>query len=123
MSRPNREWVFADVWVLASIGHSYRCTLADLIGAGDMINHAILLEVELDAALGKLTGAGLVRVFDDWTFELTDEGSALWGGGSLDLWAHLKTVQDQLSAFEPGATAVKVPAAVFAAAVEEYQSR
>jgi hypothetical protein len=123
MSTPSREWVFADVWVLASIGHSHRCSLADLLGAGDMINHAILLSDELDSALGKLTGAGLVRVYDDWTFELTDDGLTLWADGSRDLRAHLKSVQEQLVDFEPGAGVVKVPRAIFRAAVEEYQSR
>ena len=119
-----RPWDFADAWVLAAIGGYRRpCTLADLIAAADMINHAILLETELEDALGRLTGAGLVRVFEDWTFEVTDDGATVTSSETRDLQAHLRMLQARLDDFEPGTTRVKLSRGLMAAAVEEYQSR
>ncbi|RZI84999.1 MAG: hypothetical protein EOO67_16265 [Microbacterium sp.] len=118
------EWEFVDVWVFAAIGGYGRpCTLVEMISSADMINHAILLEDELTSALGKLAGAGLLRVFEDWTFELTDDGTTVWTSEVRDLTAHLKTVQARFDDFEPGTTVVKLPRGLMAAAVEEYRSR
>jgi hypothetical protein len=121
---PRSEWEFTDVWLLAAIG-SYRrpCSLSEVIAAADRIRHAILLEGELEGALGKLTGAGLVRVFEGWTLELTDDGQSVWTGNEQDLADHLKALLEQLSALEPGTTVVKVPRGLFDQAVEEYRSR
>lgn len=75
-------WSFADAWIYGAIAvNGRRCTLASVISAADWINHAIPLDHEVQDALGKLTGAGLVRVYDDWTFELTDDGTSFWPGG------------------------------------------
>lgn len=118
------EWVFADVWVFAAIGGYGRpCTLVELISAADAINHAILLDDELESALGKLAGAGLLRAFEDWTFELTDDGVTVWSDLGRDLWAHLKSVQARLTDFEPGRTVVKLPRGLMEAALDEYRSR
>lgn len=118
------DWDFTDVWVLAAVG-SYRrpCALADLVAAGDWINHAILLPDEVEGALGKLTGAGLVRVFEDWTCELTEDGLTLWAGRTNDLQAQLKAVQEQLGDFEPGRGEVRLPRALWEKAVADYQER
>ena len=103
-------WVFADTWVLAAIGVYQRpCTLLEVIGAADWINHAVLLEDEVESALGKLAGAGLVRVYEEWTFDLTDEGASLWSEGAGDLQGRLEVIDAQLSAFEPGTSLVKLP--------------
>lgn len=123
MSGSTGAWVFADVWVLAAIGGYGRpCTLVELVAAADRINDALVSDDELEAALGKLTGAGLVRVFEGWTFELTDDGTVVWSGTGGDLAAHLTVVQAQLSNFEPGRTVVKLPRGALDAAVEQYRS-
>lgn len=120
----NRTWDFADAWVLAAIGGYRRpCTLADLVAAADRINHAILLETELEDALGKLAGAGLVRVFEDWTFEVTDDGATVTSSETRDLQEHLRVLAARLADFEPGTTRVKLARGLMAAAVEEYRSR
>lgn len=118
------DWEFADVWVFASIGGYGRpCTLVELISAADRINHVVPLDHELESALGKLTGAGLVRVFEDWSFELTDEGTTVWSSEGRDLPAHLRSVQARFDDFEPGRTLVRLPRGLMDAAVEEYRGR
>ncbi len=89
-------WEPADGWVLASIGVYQRpCTLLELVAAGDWMNHAILTEDELDGALSRLVGSGLVRIFEEWTFELTDEGASLFS-------AEVRSIQTQLDLIEDG---------------------
>jgi hypothetical protein len=124
-SIPDRAWVFADAWVLAAIGGYDRpCSLPEVIAAADWINHAILLAGEVETALSRLTGAGLVRVLDDWTFELTDDGTEVWSeGAGHDLLGRVMALEAQLSAFEPGATTVRLPPGAMERAVEDYLSR
>jgi hypothetical protein len=118
----NAAWTFADTWLLAAIGVYQRpCTLLEVIGAADWINHAVLLEDEVESALGKLAGAGLVRVYEEWTFELTDEGASLWSEGARDLQGQLELIDAQLSAFEPGRATVKLPRGVMGQALEDYR--
>ena len=125
MADPDPAWVFADAWVLAAIGGYARpCSLREVIGAADWINHAILLASEVEPALGKLAHAGLVRVLDDWTFELTDEGLEVWSEGTgHDLLGRVVALQEQLSAFEPGTARIRLPQGAMERAVEEYLSR
>jgi len=116
-------WVFADTWVLAAIGVYQRpCTLLEVIGAADWINHAVLLEDEVESALGRLTGAGLVRIYEEWTFELTDEGASLWSAGAQDLQGQLQLIEAQLAAFEPGRGVVKLPRGVMEQTLADYRS-
>ena len=112
-------WTFADAWVLAAIGiYGRPCTLVELIAAGEAINHAVLLEAEVEAALGKLAGSGLVRVYEEWTFELTDDGTSLWSGDGRDLQGHLRRVEEQLAAIEPVTTVLNFPEGVFDQALQ-----
>ena len=109
--------------MLAAIGVYQRpCTLVEMIGAADWVNHAVLLEDEVESALGKLTGAGLVRIYEEWTFELTDEGASLWSEGARDLQSQLEPIEAQLSAFEPGRGSVKLPRGVMEQALSDYRS-
>jgi hypothetical protein len=115
-------WVFADTWVLASIGvYERRCTLVELIAAGDWMNHAILEADELEAALGKLAGSGLVRVFDDWTFELTDEGTSLFAAEHRSIQTQLDLIEADLATRTPVPAPVRLPKGAVAEAVGEYQ--
>ncbi len=114
-------WDFADSWLFAAIAlRRRRCTLVEVVSAADMVNHAIPTGAEIETALGRLTGAGLVRVYDDWTFEATDEGEALWPGGRGDLTAQLEEVAAQLAELEPGRTVVRLPRGARDAAVATY---
>ena len=121
MDEATSGWVFADSWVFAAIAtNGRRCSLADVVGAADMINHAIVLDEELETALGKLAGAGFVRVFDDWTFEVTDEGASLWSSGGRDLTAHLNAIAARLSTVDPGEMRVQIPRGALESAIEDY---
>lgn len=115
-------WDSIDAWVLAAIGvHRRRCTLVELIASADWINHAVLLEGEVNSALGKLVGSGLVRVFDDWTFELTDDGSSLWPDGARDPVDQLRFAEEGLSDIAPSSAPVKLPDGAMDDALEQYR--
>ncbi|WP_155992837.1 hypothetical protein [Nocardioides sp. URHA0020] len=117
------SWEFADAWVFAAIAvYGRPCSLLEMIGAGDWINHAVLLEDEVEPALGKLTGAGLVRIYEGWTFELTDEGASLWSDGVRDLQAHMQQVQDRLAVIEPGTSTVRLAPGVMGQALTAYRT-
>ncbi|MCZ4497569.1 MAG: hypothetical protein JWQ74_122 [Marmoricola sp.] len=117
-------WEFADAWVLGSIGvYGRPCTLVELIAAADWMNHAMLLKAEVESALGKLAGAGLARVMEDWTFDLTDEGAELWSQPATDVLARLQLVEEQLSAFDPQSRSVQLPREAMETALAEYRDR
>lgn len=121
MAGASGDWVFADGWVFAAIAlNGRRCSLHDVVGAADLINHAIVLDHEVEVALGKLTGAGLVRIFDDWTFELTDEGESKWPDIGRDLQTRLEAVVVSLAAVEPGQTRVVLPPGALDQAIRAY---
>lgn len=117
------EWEFADAWVFAAIAvYDRPCSLVEVIGAADWMNHAVLLEDEVESALGKLTGSGLVRVYEGWTFELTDDGSSVWSGGVRDLQAHLGQIEERLAVIEPGRATVQLPRGVMDQALADYRT-
>lgn len=121
MRAASSEWAFTDAWVLAAIGVYERpCTLAELIAAGKAINHAVLGEAEVEAALGKLAGSGLIRVYEEWTFELTDDGTSLWSIEGRDLQEQLRFVEEQLAAIEPVTAMLTLPEGLFDQAQQAY---
>jgi hypothetical protein len=75
------DWEFADAWVLTAVAVSQRaCSLTELIEAAGMLNHALLLDAEVDSALRKLLGSELLNVTADLRFDLTPQGMALAEG-------------------------------------------
>ena len=121
MSAPT-GWVFADTWVLAAIGvYQRRCSLLEVVAAGDWMNHAVLEQQEVDEALTKLVGAGLVRIFDDWTFELTDDGASLFSADVRSIQTQLEIIGTALAGLEPVRAKVTVPKAVMAQALDDYR--
>lgn len=114
-------WTFPDVWVFAAIGtHRRRCSLVEVIAAAGWINHAVLLEGEVASALKKLVGSGLVWIFDDWTFELTDEGAGLLEDSGHSLAEQLRLIDAQLRLIEPKLAPVKLPEGAMDRAVAQY---
>jgi hypothetical protein len=81
---PEATWTWVDAWLLAATADSRRgCSLSELIGAADAINHAIPTRDELAASLGSLRAAGLVEQTEG-RFRTTTHGKALkehWRGG------------------------------------------
>lgn len=122
MPEPSLTWDLTDAWVFAAIAvHHRRASLAQVVAAADWVNDSIVTGSELGTALGKLVGADLVRVYDDWTFELTDDGESLWTGPGRDLQRELAKVVADLSVVEPGRATVTLAPGVLDAAVKEYQ--
>lgn len=122
MNEPPAGWSPADAWVFAAIAvYGRPCSLLELVASGDLIGHAILAEDELEAAFGRLTGAGLVRVYEAWTFELTEDGTSLWSGADRDLAGLLHVIAEQLADFEPGRSSVRLPRGALDQAVQEYR--
>jgi len=116
-------WESTDGLVIAAVGgHGRPCSLVEVIAATDRINHLIPSEDQLEGALGRLAGAGLLRVFEGWTFELTDDGMMVWSDLDGDLAARLKEVERHLTNFQPGTGSVELPRDAMKNAVEEYQS-
>lgn len=77
----SRGWQWADAWVLAAIPDPPGGSLSTVIGAADVINHAIPTRSELSRGIGALVAAGLVEVDGD-LFRTTVAGWALkehWG--------------------------------------------
>jgi hypothetical protein len=114
-------WQPADAWVLASIGVFQRpCSLTEVVAAGDWMNHAVLTEPEVEGALTRLVGSGLVRVYEDWTLELTDEGASLFSAEVRSIQTQLDLIEDGLAGREPELAKVRLPAGAFASAVAAY---
>ena len=69
----------SDAWFLAaaqSAGHR-RASLADIIGQGDYINHAIFTVKEIEHAVRRLVPGGLLGVEAPDAFRVTSAGQAL----------------------------------------------
>ena len=115
-------WNPADAWVLASIGVYQRpCSLLEVLAAGDWMNHAVLEEQEVDEALSKLVGAGMVRIYDDWTFELTDDGTGVFSADVRSIQTQLDIIETALSALEPVRAEVTLPRDAMAQALADYR--
>ncbi len=71
-------WTRSDAWFAAAVAScGGRASLKEVIGAGDAINHAIFMRSEIEQAVRRLAGAGLLEAQPGPTFELTQEGAAL----------------------------------------------
>jgi hypothetical protein len=78
------------------------------------------LEGEVASSLKKLVGSGLVWIFDDWTFEVTDEGAGLLEDIGHSVAERLRLLDAQLRLIEPKLAPVKLPAGAMDRAVGQY---
>jgi hypothetical protein len=72
-------WHWSDAWFLAALARTDQgqgASLADMMAAADMINHATLIEDEVRHAVRCLGGTGLVEVVGE-RFRLTGKGAQL----------------------------------------------
>ena len=75
------QWSNSDVWVAGAIAWANARDEVDLsrvIGAVDCLNKVLITRAELEQAIRRLCGAGLLTVEGD-TFRLTAAGEALVG--------------------------------------------
>ncbi|MGQ0467803.1 MAG: hypothetical protein ACT4QG_21100 [Sporichthyaceae bacterium] len=111
----NPGWDAADAWVFASIGSADgRLPLAELVQAAERGNPFALAELEW--TLGKLAGSGLLRIYEDWTLELTDEAASLLEDSGPGSPEYLAIVAERLAFVGPTPCKVKVPKGLLDAA-------
>jgi hypothetical protein len=133
-------WRWSDAWIFVSLviaggagRHRRSATtrrpegvrLADVLSTADHLNRAIPNRHEVEAAVRRLVGAGLISVADGW-FRVTSAGEHLWrtrpNGG---LASTVETVHGVLSRrAAPGAAADwALDEDEHAAAVQEFSAR
>lgn len=123
------QWTDTDVWVLRTLYGTHtdnRAPLADLIGIGDFIGRAILMESEFTRAMGSLIAAGLAEC-GDGAYWVTEAGGRLLERRTDRLLPGLRRLYDPpVSApliLEPGEFDQAVQAYINLAAVERAKRR
>ncbi|MEH0842397.1 hypothetical protein V6U81_08405 [Micromonospora sp. CPCC 205711] len=126
-------WIFVSLVIASGAGRHRRAAdtrrpegvrLADVISTADHLNEAIPERHEVEAAVRRLVGAGLVSVSDGW-FRITADGERLWrtrpsAGGATTV----DTVQGILvRRHAPGSADWHLAEEDHAAAVQEYVVR
>ncbi|MEH0934871.1 hypothetical protein [Micromonospora psammae] len=126
-------WIFVSLVIASGAGRHRRAAdtrrpegvrLADVISTADHLNQAIPERHDVEAAVRRLAGAGLVSVTDGW-FRITSDGERLWrtrpraGVGTT-----VDTVQGVLvRRHSPGSAEWRLAEEEHAAAVQEYLVR
>ncbi|SDZ08294.1 hypothetical protein SAMN05444365_105232 [Micromonospora pattaloongensis] len=132
-------WRWADAWIFVSVviaggaGRHRRSPstrrpegirLADVLSTADHLNRAIPTRKDVEVAVRRLGGAGLISVSDGW-FQLTPAGETLWRTRPR---CGMSTVVDTvhsalLTRYEPGAAQWRLGDDEHGAAVQEYLVR
>jgi hypothetical protein len=132
-------WQWNDAWIFVSAVIAERlerdralhaslpvtgASLADLLAAADFLHHAVPSRDELEFAMRRLSGAGLLRVEDD-VIEVAPEGEQLWRTRPFSgLSSAVMTLQAQLNrASTPGAGDWTLDEQTYNTAVREYSIR
>ncbi|MDT0529518.1 hypothetical protein RM555_11015 [Micromonospora sp. DSM 115977] len=126
-------WIFVSVVIASGAGRHRRAAasrrpegvrLADVLSTADHLNQAIPERHEVEAAVRRLVGAGLVSVTDGW-FRITSDGERLWRTRpNAGLATTVDTVQGVLvRRHAPGSADWQLDEADHAAAVQEYVVR
>jgi hypothetical protein len=120
-------WAWSDAWVLtaACICETDPVKLVQLIEAADYINHAILLDEEINDGLVRLSAAGFVRL-DGNDIAVTDQGRRLYEEASAAIHSVLKATDavnralNRLDLPSEIPRTIQIPATVLRAAKEQY---
>lgn len=123
-------WIFVSVVIASGAGRHRRAVdtrrpegvrLADVISTADHLNQAIPERQDVEAAVRRLAGAGLVSVSDGW-FRITPDGERLWRTRpSAGVGTTVDTVQGVLvRRHTPGSAEWHLDEEDHAAAVQEY---
>jgi hypothetical protein len=126
-------WIFVSLVIASGAGRHRRAAssrrpegvrLTDVLSTADHLNQAIPERHEVEAAVRRLVGAGLVSVADGW-FRITADGEQLWRTRpSAGLATTVDTVQGVLSRrATPGTADWSLDEEDHAAAVQEYVVR
>jgi hypothetical protein len=124
VQKDQSDWAFADAWVLTAVAISQRpCSLTELVATADGINHAIPLDPEVDGAVGKLLGSGLLDVTPDLAFDLTPKGSALVARRHGSLFTQVDSVLSLLASVTARDQEFSLPPGAMQEAVDVYLAR
>jgi hypothetical protein len=132
-------WHWNDAWIFVSAVIAERlerdralhaalpvsgASLADVLAAADFLHHSVPSRVELEEAVRKLVGAGLLTVDDDLV-EVAPAGEHLWRNRPFSgLSSAVVTMQTQLNrATEPGDADWRLDEPTYNTAVREYSLR
>jgi hypothetical protein len=121
------RWAWSDAWFLtaACICETNPVDVVDLIGAADYINHAILLDEEINDGLMRLAAVGLVRL-DGSDIAVTDQGRRLYEEASAAIHSVLKATDavnralNRLNLPPEIPRTIQIPATVLRVAKERY---
>ncbi|SCL23727.1 hypothetical protein [Micromonospora inyonensis] len=126
-------WIFVALVIASGAGRHRRAPssrrpegvrLTDVLSTADHLNQAIPQRHEVETAVRRLAGAGLVSVTDGW-FRITPAGEQLWRTRpAAGLSTAVDTVQTALGRrHAPGQADWVLPEEEHAAAVHEYVKR
>ncbi|MDR7278122.1 hypothetical protein [Catenuloplanes atrovinosus] len=133
-------WSWTDAWIFVAVVIADRterdrasaiglpaagATLADVLSAADFLHRSLPQRAEVETALQRLSGAGLILIEDD-LFQVAPAGEHLWRTRPFSgLSAAVDTLQAQLNRNStPGAIdAWTLEARDYAIAVREFSSR
>lgn len=132
-------WNWNDAWIFVSTVIAERlerdralhaalpvtgATLADVLAAADFLHHSVPSRAELQEAVRRLAGAGLIIVDDDLV-EVAPAGEQLWRTRPFSgLSSAVVTLQAQLNrATAPGDSDWRLDEQTYTAAVREYSLR
>ena len=132
-------WHWNDAWIFVSAVIAERlerdralhaalpvtgASLADVLAAADFLHHSVPSREDLQEAVRRLSGAGLLRVEDDLV-EVAPAGEQLWRTRPFSgLSSAVVTLQTQLNrASTPGESDWQLDEPTYNAAVREYSIR
>jgi hypothetical protein len=132
-------WHWNDAWIFVSSVIAERlerdraahaalpitgASLADVLAAADFLHHSVPTRAELQDAVSRLAGAGLLSVEDDLV-EIAPAGEQLWRTRPFSgLSSAVMTLQAQLNrAAQPGDAGWTLDEQTYNAAVREYSHR
>ena len=108
--------------MLTSIGLSPQpCELVDVIAAADGINHAVLMDTELERAISRLAGSDLVAIGAGPSFQLTERGADLLRRRRGGLFTQVTSVLERLAGIHLRSEAWPLPPAAMKDAVKAYR--
>jgi formylglycine-generating enzyme required for sulfatase activity len=132
-------WHWNDAWIFVSAVIAERlerdralhaalpvagASLADVLAAADFLHHSVPTRDELEEAVRRLSGAGLLVVEDDLV-EVAPAGEQLWRTRPFSgLSSAVVTLQTQLNrASTPGESDWRLDETTYNAALREYSLR
>jgi len=120
------QWDFSDAWVFAAIrtastGSGNSASLAEMVAAADAINHAILLDSEVQNAVQCLLGAGLICIDGRRRFRLTGSGEDIGARHRGGLIGQVSVVLSALQRVERRSVSWSLQPDEMNAAIAEYK--